>query len=141
MREQNGPREGPCDYLSLESWTEQRRTGLPPSAAGPRALCLSPRGTTTHGCVHGITVYPAGPRPALSLSLSLSLFRHPPPLSGPPPPPPHYARWRGLRRSFHRRRALTRYSHPFCSLPACETEHPNPNLKAIWLFPLIDDTY
>jgi hypothetical protein len=100
-------------------------TGLPLSAAGPRALrlSLSPRG---HDYTDAFTESRFTPRGRDLRALSLSLFRHPPPLSGPAPPPPPYARWRGLRRSFHRRRALTRYSHPFYSLPAVRNRAPKP---------------
>jgi len=85
----------------------------------------------------GCTSHAVHPACALSASLSLSLQ----PLSllrrlgglplPPPPTPPPYARCRGLRRYLRRRRAPTRYSHPFSSLPflLCETEHPNPNLN------------
>lgn len=70
------------------------------------------------------------PTARLTLSLSPTTGGLPPP-SAPPSPP--CARCRGLRRYLRRRRALTRYSHPFSSLPAIQNRAPNPNYYlAIW---------
>jgi hypothetical protein len=55
------------------------------------------------------------PAPALSLSLSLSAS-----IGRPPPPPP------GLRWARRRRRAPTRYAHPFSSLGAVRNRAPKP---------------
>ena len=60
-------------------------------------------------------------KPRAFLSLTLSSLSETPTTGGLPPP--HYAR---LRRSLRRRRAPTRYSHPFSSLPAVRTRAPKP---------------
>ena len=67
--------------------------------------------------------------PACPRALSRAAAGRPPPRPLPLPP---YARCRGLRgylrQVLRRRRARTRYAHPFSSL-LCETEHRNPNLS------------
>jgi hypothetical protein len=97
--------------LSLEASTEQLWIGLPPSAAGP-ACALSVSTTPRMLQLHGDTVH------AAIRDRSLFGLPAPPPLRRPKPGA------EGLRRSFHRRRRPTRYSHPFYSLLLCETEHP-----------------
>ena len=77
---------------------------------------------------------------ALSLSLSLSL------------PPPTPSLWASAASTTLRQVARpssvfspatsTHQVFPPLLLASCvRNQHPNPNLKAIWLFPLIDDTY
>jgi hypothetical protein len=120
--------------LYLESWTEQRR-GLGyrcPPQARVRSVSLSPHEATTtrmRSRNHGL------PREAATCvrSLSLSSATHPLSLGlrRLHRPTPGGEAFVGLFTGDEHSPGILTPSTPFL---LCETEHPNPNLKAIWQF-------
>ena len=104
-RESERPRKkGPCGCPPLLGWAEQPRTA---STRPPRPLSCLLRPQSYRLRRHPV-------RGALSVACSEL------------PPPPLDARCRGFYRSLRRRRARTRYSHPFSALPSVRNRAPNP---------------